>query len=200
MRRTIFDTPVVSQVLYIVAWVFLLIARWRPSGAPPDVPKFVLIGAPHTSNWDFIYTITLAFTYRIKLFWMGKDSLFRFPFGPLFRWMGGIPIDRSRPHGVVAQTIEKFNSSDRLALCIAPEGARKHVERWKTGFYHVAHGAGVPISMAFLDYKKRRGGFGPLLMPTGDIEADMRQMQAFYATVTARHPNQFSEPEQPDHG
>ena len=196
MRRTIFDTPIVSHVMYAVSWMFLRLTGWQASGNPPDLPKFVVIGAPHTSNWDFIFTIALAFIFRRKLFWMGKDSLFRFPFGPLFRWMGGIPIDRSQPHGVVAQTVEKFNSVEQLILVVAPEGARKRVTKWKTGFYRVAEGAGVPVSLAFLDYKNRRGGFGPLLIPSGDIDADMEQIRAFYATITGRHPNQFSAPEE----
>ncbi len=192
MRRTIFDTPVISPVMYAVSWLFLRLTGWRTSGNPPDLPKYVIIGAPHTSNWDFILTIAFAFIYRRKLFWMGKNSIFRFPFGPMFRWMGGIPIDRSKPHGVVAQTIEKFNSADRLILVVAPEGARKKVDKWKTGFYHVAQGAGVPISLAFLDYKNRLGGFGPLFTPTGDIDVDMPKIRAFYATISGRHPNQFS--------
>lgn len=195
MRKTVFDTPVVSHVLYAVSWLFLRLTGWRKGGSPPDLPKFVLIGAPHTSNWDFIFCIAFAFVYRRKIFWMGKSSLFRFPYGPMFRWMGGIPIERSKPHGVVGQTIETFNSTDRLILCIAPEGARKRVEKWKTGFYHVACGAGVPIALGFLDYKQRRGGFGPLFTPTGDIDADTIQIRAFYATITGRHPNQFSTPE-----
>jgi len=195
MRRTIFDTPVVSQVLYAVAWLILRLTGWRTSGSPPDLPKYVIIGAPHTSNWDFVLCIVFAFAFRRKIFWMGKHSLFRFPFSPLFRWMGGIPIDRTKPHGVVAQTIEKFNSTDRLIIVLAPEGARKRVTKWKTGFYHVAHGAGIPISVAFLDYKRRLCGFGPLLTPTGDIDADMRRITAFYATITGRHPNKFSTPE-----
>jgi 1-acyl-sn-glycerol-3-phosphate acyltransferase len=194
MRRTIFDTPILSPVLYAVAWLILRLTGWRPGGSPPDLPKFVLIGAPHTSNWDFIFTLVFAFIYRRKVFWMGKDSLFRFPFGPLFKWMGGIPIDRSKPHGVVAQTIETFNGTDQLILCIAPEGARKRVEKWKTGFYHVACGAGVPIALGFLDYKRRSGGFGPLFTPSGDLDGDMIQIRAFYATITGRHPNQFTAP------
>jgi len=196
MRRTIFDTPVVSHLLYAVAWLFLRLTGWRTYGSPPDLPKFVVIGAPHTSNWDFVFCIVFAFIYRRKIFWMGKSSLFRFPFGFIFRWMGGIPIDRSKAHGVVAQTIEKFNSTDRLILVLAPEGARKRVTKWKTGFYHVAYGAGVPISVAFLDYKKRLAGFGLLFTPTGDIDADMCQITDFYATVTGRHPNKFSTPEE----
>ena len=192
MKRTIYDTPVINHFTYGLSWLFLRLAGWKMIDPAPDLPKFVLIGAPHTSNWDFVLTLAYAFVYGKRVFWMGKNSLFKFPFNRFFRWMGGIPIDRSKAHGVVAQTVEKFNGADELAICIAPEGARKRVPKWKTGFYHVAHGAGIPIVLGFLDYKKRQGGFGPVFMPTGDIEADMLEIRAFYATVTGRYPSQFT--------
>lgn len=189
---TVFDTPVVSHLMYAASWVLLRLTGWRTHNAPPDIPKYVIAGAPHTSNWDFVYAIAFAFVFKIRIFWMGKSSLFRFPFGPYFRWMGGIPIDRSKPHGVVAQTIEKIKNADRLILVVAPEGTRKSVPKWKTGFYHVARGANVPIVLAFLDYKKRTGGFGPVFTPTGDIDADMREIRSFFATISGRHPSQFN--------
>jgi 1-acyl-sn-glycerol-3-phosphate acyltransferase len=159
-------------------------------GEVPDFPKYVLIAAPHTSNMDLAVMLTLAFTFRTKLSWMGKDALFRWPFGGLSRWLGGIPIDRSKSHNVVEQSVALFNEKEAFVLAVPPEGTRKQVRYWKTGFYYIAKGAGVPILLGFIDYGRKVGGFGPVLMPTGDIEEDMKTIQSFYAAITGRHPGQ----------
>ena len=188
MRMTVFDTPVLSTVARGLALAFLKINGWKMEGELPDAPKFILIGAPHTSNWDLPFVLALAFAYRIKIFCMVKDSVFRWPFGYFFRWLGGIPVDRSKSSGMVAQTIQLFNENERLVICIPPEGTRKKTKGWKTGFYHIAHGAGIPIALGFMDFKRKRGGPGPLLMPSGDIDADMQIMREHYAKVTGKRP------------
>jgi 1-acyl-sn-glycerol-3-phosphate acyltransferase len=190
VHYTISDTPILSTLIRWVALLFLKCAGWRAEGRLPDIPKFVLIAAPHSSNWDAIFMLAVAFVLRVKLFWMGKDILFRRPFGWLFRWFGGIPIDRTTSHNVVAQSIQAFDENEELIMALSPEGTRKKVRYWRTGFYYIATGANVPIVLGFLDFKRKAGGVGPTIHPTGDIEADMETIQAFYATVTPKYPDQ----------
>jgi 1-acyl-sn-glycerol-3-phosphate acyltransferase len=177
-----------------MAWVgllFLKILGWRAEGKIPDINKFVIIAAPHTSNWDFPITLAVAFALKIKIYWMGKAAMFRWPFGAALRWLGGIPIDRSRAHNLVEQSVQAFQEREKLIMVVPPEGTRKKVSYWKTGFYHIARGAGVPIVLGFLDYRRKAGGIGPTFHPTGRIEEDMRQIQAFYATITGKRQSQF---------
>lgn len=191
MSYTIFDTPVISAVGRLFARIFLTAIGWKLEGELPETPKFVLIAAPHTSNWDLPIMLSLAFLLRARVFWMSKESVFRWPFGGLMRWLGGIPIDRSKPNGVVGQSIERFNNSDALILAVPPEGTRKKVRRWKSGFYHIAVGANIPVGLGFLDYKRRRGGVNGLFHPTGDYEKDLGELQSFYAGITAKYPAQY---------
>ena len=186
MHYTIFDTPVLSFLLRRSSSLILGIFGWRIEGQMPDMPKFVMIAAPHTSNWDMVIMLFCAFAFSIKLYFMMKDSVFRFPFGGFFRWLGGIPIDRSKSTGVVGQSIEAFKNNERLVMVVPPSGTRTKVMYWKTGFYYIAKGAGVPIALGFIDYRRKTGGFGPVITPTGDIEADMEAIQAFYADITGK--------------
>ena len=190
MKYTIFDTPVLKVLLGWLARVLVKIFGWRMEGQVPDFPNYVLIAAPHTSNMDLAVMLTLAFTFRTKVSWMGKDALFRWPFGGICRWLGGIPIDRSKANNVVEQSVALFNEKERFVLAVPPEGTRKQVRYWKTGFYYIASGAGVPILLGFIDYGRKVGGVGPVLMPSGDIEKDMETIQAFYADITGKHPGQ----------
>jgi 1-acyl-sn-glycerol-3-phosphate acyltransferase len=194
MRYTLFDTPVISPLIRGLAFSFLKVFGWRLEGRLPDVDKLVVIAAPHTSNWDLPVLLSLAFALRAKACWLGKHTLFRRPFGFLFRWMGGIPVYRSASKNMVAQSVEMFRNSEQLILTIPPEGTRSKVSHWKTGFYYIALGAGTPIAMAFIDYKRKASGVGPTLYPTGDIEADMEVIRNFYATVTAKYPDKASLP------
>ncbi len=186
-RRTLFDTPLITPLLRGVAWLFFRLSRWRLAGEPPPGGHFVLIAAPHTSNWDLPVMLCAAFRFRVKLYWMGKDAIFRPPFGGAARWLGGIPIDRSKANNLVAQSAELFRSNPGLILVIPPEGTRKKVRHWKTGFYYIALGAEVPIVMGFLDYRRKLAGFGPAFIPTGDIETDMEAIRAFYSGITGKH-------------
>ncbi|HNZ49328.1 MAG TPA: lysophospholipid acyltransferase family protein [Candidatus Hydrogenedentes bacterium] len=188
MSYTIFDTPFISVVGRLWARIFLGIIGWKKEGELPDAPKFVLIAAPHTTNWDLPIMLALGFLLRAKLFWMSKESIFRWPFGGFLRWVGGIAIDRSKPNGVVGQCIERFEQTDTLILAVPPEGTRKKVRTWKTGFYHIAVGANVPIALGYLDYKRRRGGVHSLFYPTGDYEKDLAEIQKFYAGITPKYP------------
>jgi len=161
MRFTIFDIPVLRHILQWLSIVYLKIIGWRREGRLPNLPQYVVIAAPHTSNWDFPITMALAFAYRMKMYWMGKNTLFRWPFGGLMKWLGGIPIDRSKSQDVVAQCVKIFRERARMVMVIPPEGTRKKVRYWKTGFYYIAKGANVPIVLGFLDYLRKAGDLPP---------------------------------------
>lgn len=172
-------------------WMALLIFKlsgWNIEGKKPNIPRYVIIAAPHTSNWDFILTLCLAAIYRFNPVIMMKSTWFRWPLGRLFRWLGALPIDRSKNNNVVAQSIAKFHQHENLVLVVPPAGTRKRVTYWKTGFYYIAKGADVPIALGFLDYRRKIGGFGPMIQPTGDIEADMTAIRKFYENVTGKYP------------
>lgn len=188
MQRTIYDTPGVCTVLRWFSIVGLRLAGWRCEGERPSAPKYVLVASPHTSNWDWVVFMAMVFVYRARLFYMVKNNVFRGPFGPIVRWLGGIPIDRSKASGVVEQMADHFRQAERLELAVPVEGTRRPVKKWKTGFYHVAHLAQVPIVLGFLDFGKKVGGFGPSFMPTGDIEADIVHCQNFYEGMLGKNP------------
>ncbi len=187
MNYTIFDTPVVRNIIRWMSILLLKISRWHTEGKLPNIPKFVMIAAPHTSNWDFPIMMFIAFKLKAKLYWMGKDTIFKKPFGYLFKWLGGIPIDRSRSQNVVEQMVEKFSEMDRLILTIPPSGTRKRVEKWKSGFYHIAYGANVPVVLGFLDFGSKTGGIGPVVALSGDIEQDMKDIRAFYSDIEGKY-------------
>ena len=172
---------------------FLDLMGWEPEGARPQERRFVLIAAPHTSNWDLAYLLAIATVTGLKISWMGKHSLFRPPLGWLMRAAGGIPVVRSRSGNLVSQMARSFEGSEPLALVVPAEGTRGYVPHWKSGFYHIARTANVPIVMGYLDYASRRGGFGPALYPTGDVRADMDKIRAFYSDKVGKYPDSFGE-------
>ena len=144
--------------------------------------------APHTSNWDFVVGVAAMFALDLRLAFLGKHTLFRGPFAPLLRWIGGIPVDRSAPHGVVGEAVTAFARMKRRILAIAPEGTRKRGAAFKSGFLHIARGAGVPVLLAALDYEARRVRLGPCIEPGVDVEADRARIAAHFARVRGRHP------------
>jgi len=188
LNLTLFDTPILNKILLYFSMVILKTTGWRAAGRKPDFPKFVLIGAPHTSNWDLPYALFIAIVLGIKINWMGKDALFRWPLNGFFKWLGGVPVDRSKSTNAVDQSIRQFHRHKDFILTIAPAGTRKSVKKWKTGFYYIAVGAEVPIVLGFLDYKRKVGGLGPTIYPSGDIEADMKTIRSFYDGVSGKHP------------
>jgi 1-acyl-sn-glycerol-3-phosphate acyltransferase len=166
----------------------LRLMRFRLEGEIPDLPKFVIAVAPHTSNWDFIVGAGTMFALDLRLTFIGKHTLFRGPLAPLMRWMGGVPVDRSAPHGLVGEAVRAFDGIERRVLAIAPEGTRSRVERFKSGFLHIARGASVPVLFATLDWGNRVVRLGPLMQPGEDIEADLQRVETFYANVRGRNP------------
>ncbi len=164
---------------------------WKFAGNIPDEPKFVMIVAPHTSNWDFPVGVAALFALGFNISFLGKHTLFKWPLGIFMRWLGGIPVQRAERRDRVAETIEAFRSNDQLILAIAPEGTRKLVKQWKTGFYHVADGAGVPIVPVAFDYGSRTVRLGAPFRTTGNIDVDMPELKKFFIGVVARHPENF---------
>lgn len=185
-----YNTPILRPIIVAICQLMLKLSGWKLQGMPPTLPKYVVIGVPHTSNWDFPLALVMAFIYRFDMHWMGKDSLFKGWRDPIMKWMGGIPIDRLSSNNVVAQTIETFNASDRLVIAIPPEGTRSKVDKWKTGFYYIALGAKVPIALGFLDYKRKTGGFLPAFYPTGDAEKDIFTIRASYSGISGKYTSQ----------
>jgi 1-acyl-sn-glycerol-3-phosphate acyltransferase len=194
MQRTIFTTPGVNTVLRVLSTGFLKATGWTLDGqAPAGHPKCVLIAAPHTSNWDLPYTLMVAFALRMNIHWMGKRQIFRWPFGGLMRWLGGIAVDRSQSTNLVAASAKALREAEgSVHLVVPPEGTRSQTRHWKTGFYWIAHEAGVPIVLAYMDYPRKLSGLGPVFTPTGDIAADMRQIKAYYAQYKGKNWQQFS--------
>lgn len=168
---------------------------WDVAGSAPPVSKFVVMGAPHTSNWDFLVFLGTVERFGIRPRFIGKHSLFRWPAGNFMRALGGVPVDRSARGDLVAQMADRFASEDEFALVIAAEGTRRPTAEWRTGFYRIALAAGVPIQCAGPDYQRKLGIFGPLIWPTGDYQADMAPAFAFFRTLKPLHPDRVRFPD-----
>jgi 1-acyl-sn-glycerol-3-phosphate acyltransferase len=171
----------------------LRLAGWRFDGDRPSIKKYVCLAVPHTSNWDGLLLVTVARTIDLPMAWMIKDSWLRGPLGAVLRQTGAIGIDRSRSNSMVDQMVEALRDADELALVIPPEGTRKRADYWKSGFYHIARGANVPVVPGYLDYGRKRAGLGAPIDMTGDVHADMDRLRAFYAekSPTPMRPDAF---------
>jgi 1-acyl-sn-glycerol-3-phosphate acyltransferase len=193
MQRTIFDTPGINSAFRSLSTTVLRLSGWRVEGhLPAEAHKCVIIAAPHTSNWDLPYTLMVAFVLNLHIHWMGKWQIFRAPFGGLMRWLGGIAVRRETSNNLVAASAQALaNAEGPVQLIVPPEGTRSKVRYWKTGFYHIALQARVPIVLAYLDYHRKVGGLGPVFHPTGDIERDMVTIKQFYAGIRGRNADQF---------
>lgn len=176
-----------------LANAILKLTGWVAEGGRPTVPRYVLIAAPHTSNWDLLYLVCMAWVFDVKIRFMAKHVLFRWPLGWFMRRLGGVPVVRHRSGNMVEQMAEVIREADELGLVIPAEGTRGYVPHWKSGFYHIAVEAQVPIVPSYLDYSRKRAGFGPPIVPSGDVRADMDQIRAFYADKVGLYPDQFGE-------
>jgi 1-acyl-sn-glycerol-3-phosphate acyltransferase len=176
-----------------LARALLAFAGWRVAGALPACPRFVVIEAPHTSSWDFIFAVLAMFATDLRVSWLGKHTIFRFPLGPVLRWLGGEPVDRAAPERAVAAAIERFRERPQWVLGLAPEGTRRRVAHWKSGFHRIAVGAGVPIVPVWIDYQKREVGIGAPFSPGPDEAADVAALRALFRKEMARHPERFAE-------
>jgi len=180
----------VSAFMHGLAKLLFRLTGWKTEGTVHQPSRFVIIAAPHTSNWDAFVMLTAAYIFRVKISWFVKEAAFFFPLGLIVRYFGGVPIDRSTRRNIVGQAVERFAQSEQLILAVPPEATRKKSPYWKTGFYHIARGAGVPIVLGYLDYRRKVAGLGPAFTPTENIEADFRVFDEFYAGVTPKFPAQ----------
>lgn len=180
------------MITKLFVWWFKL-KGWKVGETiPPEVPKAVVLAAPHTSNWDFVYALATFRLLGLKVNYLAKKELFRFPLKSLLINTGGMPVERSRSQQLVDTMVRMFRENDRLYLLSAAEGTRKKVTKWKSGFYHVAREAGVPVMLGYLDYQKKVAGFGPVMHLSGDKTADMARIRAFYAQVQGKNPELFN--------
>jgi 1-acyl-sn-glycerol-3-phosphate acyltransferase len=154
-----------------------------------------MIIAPHTSSWDFVYGAGAKLLLRLDCKYLAKKELFRFPLRGILLHIGGVPVDRSQSHGMVDSMVQYLKNNEEAIVIFPPEATRKRIAKWKTGFYHAAMGANVPIVMSFIDYKRKKAGFGPSFMPSGNYENDLRIIRNFYADITAFYPENFALPE-----
>ena len=181
-----------NTFLRLLADLYLKLTGWQIKGPFPDVSKAVVIAAPHTSNWDFVIGIAAKFKLQLRIHWLGKHTLFRKPFAPFFHWLGGTPVERDSNQGIVQQTVNKFRDHEQFLLGLSPEGTRKKVERWKTGFYNIAKGAGVPIVPVAFDYANKEIRIGEPVYPSDSLTKDFEQLEQFYAGVKGKHPEKFN--------
>jgi 1-acyl-sn-glycerol-3-phosphate acyltransferase len=180
-----------SAVLRAIGRLGLRLAGWRVSGEVPDVPRFVAIVAPHTSNWDFVIGVFVMFALDVRVVWLGKDSLFATPLGPVLRALGGRPVKRTTSVGTVASIAAMLDAEPRFILALAPEGTRRRVTRWRSGYYRIAEATGVPILPVWLDWSRCDAGLGTPVWPSGAMARDVARLQRCYRPEMARFPEQY---------
>lgn len=181
-------------MLRLIAQVYWAFSRWNLVTEPAPTRPTVVLGAPHTSNWDFVLMLGIAWRLKMRFRWLGKESLFRGWRGPIMRAIGGIPVDRSNPAGVVDALVSRIRNGDVFGLVVTPEGTRAGAARWKSGFYRIAREAGLPVTLGYVDRTTMTTGLGPTLPLTGDIRADMDAIRAFYADKSGMRPALRVEP------
>ncbi len=182
-----------SPFVAFVGRVVFRVLGWTCTGQTPAARKFVVIAAPHTSNWDGFFLILTAAILKLEFSFFGKHTLFRGPLGWFLRHMGGIPIDRSQPQSLVSQAVSWFDGREDFAIGVAPEGTRKLTSGWKTGFYHIALQAKVPVYLGYIDYSRKEAGILPeAFVPSGDIDQDFEALRRLYEPRVARHPERKS--------
>lgn len=180
-----------NRVTRFLGQAYMAAIGWRLAGEVPDFPKYVLVLAPHTSNMDFLVGLAPLFALGIRVSFMAKSALFWEPFGTYLRWLGGVPVDRSAAGGAVRGALNEFEKRDKFVLLITPEGTRKKVTRWKSGFHRIARKAGVPIVPLTFDYGRHEFRFGSPYEPTDDMQGDIKAVQAFFNADQAKNPNQY---------
>ena len=193
MRITIFSTPVLAPILQFLSIVGLRLFGWRAVGkVPKGLRKYVIIAAPHTSYWDFPLFVLIVFALRMNLNVFIKHTLFIGPLGWFLRYCGGVPVDRRAAGARVRQTIQEYEKNDDMVLLITPEGTRSPQPNWKTGFYHIASEANVPIAIAFVDTAAKRAGIDHFFTPTGDLDKDLSEIKAFYDAKRGLKPENYA--------
>lgn len=195
-RRKLHNLGIMSGKRGVAYWLgraWLAAFGWRVEGGAPNVPKAVVVAALHTSSWDFPFTLATSAVLGLEMSWLGKHTLFRGPMGPVMRWLGGVAVDRTKKNDMVSSVVDILDQHEELFLVLAPEGTRGRASRWKTGFYHMAVNAKVPIVLGYLDYERKVSGLGEVFWPSGDLKADLPKIRAFYSNVRGKHPERQSE-------
>lgn len=185
--------PKTSVLTHWLARLITALLGWQISGKIPAGKKFIFLGAPHTSNWDFFFMLLTSWTFRLKVSFMGKDALFWGPLGWVMRALGGIPIDRSSRQGVVDQIVARFEQSEALVVVIAPGGTRSYSDHWKSGFYWIAYKAQIPLLCAYINYAQKKVHTGLSFTPTGNLREDMDRIRAFYENGRGLYPHQAAD-------
>ena len=180
MKTSVFSTPLLTPAFKVLASLGLKLSGWKIVINEPLSPPYVIIAAPHSSNWDFLLMLATVFHLGMDIRWMGKHTLFPPFIAPISRWLGGIPINRNQAHNAVTQMVRKFDAEPNLAMLISPEGTRKNVPRWKTGFYHIARQAKVPIVMGAIDAERKEVRFLGTYIPTDNTENDLKRIQQYF--------------------
>jgi 1-acyl-sn-glycerol-3-phosphate acyltransferase len=183
MAKSVFSTPLITPFFRLLANGCLRILGWRVKAGPLPPAPFVVIGAPHTSNWDFLFLMCAIFHLRLDIKWMGKHTLFPTGLGWLMRWLGGIPVNRTRAHNMVGKMADLIKTRPDTILCIPPEGTRSAVREWKTGFYHIASKADVPVVLAAIDAERKELRVLGEFRPSGDIDSDLPQIKNKYSNI-----------------
>ncbi|MDO5676416.1 MAG: 1-acyl-sn-glycerol-3-phosphate acyltransferase [Propionibacteriaceae bacterium] len=182
---------IIRPLIARAVWAF---SPYKLRSANPPETGAVLIGAPHTSNWDFVLMLAIAWSHNIAPKWLGKHTLFKRPFGPIMRLLGGIPVNRTNPAGLVDEVVAQVQANPRFFLVVTPEGTRGKKEYWKSGFYRIARSTGLPLVLGYVDSTTKTTGLGPTIQLTGDVKADMDKVRSFYADKRGIRPDDFTPP------
>lgn len=183
----------VDHQMKLIARLIFYITGWKIKERLPDgIHKCVVIAAPHTSNWDFVYAMAAFYIMDMRIRYVAKKELFVFPLGIIMRAFGGIPVDRSKRNNLVDSMVKLFQEHEKLYLLIPPEGTRSQVAKWKTGFYYTAFNAQVPLVCGYLDYAKKEAGLGMIYTPSGNYDNDLKEIKTFYSGVTPKYSKSFA--------
>jgi 1-acyl-sn-glycerol-3-phosphate acyltransferase len=180
-----------NPLAQLLGRLVLSVFGWQKTGQVPSARNVVIIAAPHTSNWDFIFLLAAAYSFGISVNWLGKDSLFRSPLGPILRFLGGVPVDRSKRNNLVQSLSAQIELGSGISLVIPPSGTRRKTEYWKSGFYQIARAAQIPLICGYLDYRKKEAGLGLSFLPT-DLSKDMNRIREFYEPIVGKYPESKS--------
>jgi len=180
-----------NPLAQLLGGLVLSIFGWQKAGQVPNARNMVIIAAPHTTNWDFIFLLAAAYSFGISVNWLGKDSLFRSPLGPILRFLGGVPVDRSKRNNLVQSLSAQIERGSGIALVIPPSGTRRKTEHWKSGFYRIAEAAQIPLVCGYLDYQKKEAGLGLAFLPS-DLSRDMNRIREFYEPIVGKYPENKS--------
>ena len=180
-----------NPLAQLLGTLVLSVFGWQKTGQVPSDRNVVIIAAPHTSNWDFIFLLAAAYSFGISVNWLGKDSLFRSPLGPILRFLGGVPVDRSKRNNLVQSLSAQIELGSGISLVIPPSGTRRKTEYWKSGFYQIARAAQIPLVCGYLDYNKKEAGLGLSFLPT-NLSSDMNRIREFYEPIVGKYPESKS--------